>query len=126
MRKFAAVRQEKQPDLSRRHQSQIGRRIIETARFVDDAEVAKIYIFPSHRLSELLVNMEHLALGHSQGLAQLWIGRVAVDAGSHQGDEVPCGGEHLSGARKIEIALLVSGRTNRRALVRITLDGFLQ
>jgi hypothetical protein len=69
--------------------------------------------------------MEHLALGHSQRLAQLRIGHVAVDAGSHQCDEVPRGGEHLSGARKIEIALLVSGRTNRRALVGVTLDGFL-
>src|SRR5882757_7049220 len=110
MRKFAAVRQEKQPDLSRRHQSQIGRRIIETARFVDDVEFAKIYIFPSHRLSELLVNVERLALGHSQGLAQLRIGDLAVDTGGHKDDEVPCGREHLSGTRKIEIALLVSGR----------------
>src|SRR6266508_5842769 len=125
MRKFATVRQEKQPDLSRWHQSHIRRRIIETARFVDDVEFAEIYIFPSHRLSELLVKMECLALGHSQGLAQLWIGHVAVDARGHQGDEVPRGGEHLSGARKVEIALLVSGRTNRCALVGITLDGFL-
>ena len=62
----------------------------EAARFVDDVEFAKLYIFPSHRLSELLVNVEHLALGHSQGPRAMRISHVAVDAGSHQGDEVAC------------------------------------
>jgi hypothetical protein len=58
--------------------------------------------------------------------AQLGIGDIAVDAGRHEGDEVARGGEHLSGARKIEIALLVSGSADRRAVPGVTLDGFSQ
>jgi hypothetical protein len=73
MPKVAVVGEQNHADLVIRYQSDIGRRVVEPARFVNDAYSVHVHILPRHRLSELLVETEHFTLSYLQRFAQLRI-----------------------------------------------------
>src|SRR4051812_40535239 len=122
MRIFAAIGQQHYADPLRWYEADIARCVVEAARLVDDGDVGKMHGLPGHGLAELVLDTKALALRHPQRLAQMWIDRPAVDAGRHEGREIPRGRKHLAGTREIEIALLLARRSDRGALVGIALD----
>jgi hypothetical protein len=120
---FAAIDQDDDSKLFPGNQPDIRGCIIETARLIDNDEASVIVDLPGECLAAARAYGEHATLRHCHRIAQERIDRELAKLGGKQGGEITRRGEHLPGARKIEIALLVARAADRVAVHGIALHG---
>src|ERR1035437_2602087 len=106
--------------LAFRYQSDIGRGVVHPAVLIDDRFVA-LANFPCKRLVYAISGRKRSLLRTPHRLLERRVIRQFAKIGGQENGHVASGRIHLTGFEPMVITLQVSGRADRRAILRISL-----